>query len=98
MTAKVESKKKSRGPMVFDMTSEECLWSKAGVVAPRLCHNAFDCLSCSFDKAIQRKRDHGWQTGGVEQPAEDYWTSENWPEHRAPQALLPSYAHRAGAF
>lgn len=78
MTTKTEKKTKSRAPMVFDMTSNECIWSKAGVVAPRQCHNAFDCLSCAFDKAIQRKRSHGWYAGGLEQPMEDYWTSENW--------------------
>ncbi|MCB2190838.1 MAG: hypothetical protein KQI62_04690, partial [Deltaproteobacteria bacterium] len=78
MTTKATNKTKSRAPMVFDMTSDECIWSKAGVVAPRKCHNAFDCLSCSFDKAIQRKRVHGWYAGGLEQPMDDYWTSENW--------------------
>lgn len=56
MTTQTGNKTKSKAPMVFDMTSNECIWSKAGVVAHRLCHNAFDCLSCSFDKAIQRKR------------------------------------------
>ena len=78
MTTQTGNKTKSKAPMVFDMTSNECIWSKAGVVAYRLCHNAFDCLSCSFDKAIQRKRTSGWHGDGLEQTQENYWTSENW--------------------
>ena len=78
MTTQTGNKTKSKAPMVFDMTSNECIWSKAGVVAHRLCHNAFDCLSCSFDKAIQRKRTRGWHEDGLEQNQENYWTSENW--------------------
>lgn len=41
-------------PVIFDMTSRECLWSKVGVVQPRICHNAFDCLSCAFDRRMSR--------------------------------------------
>jgi glycine cleavage system H lipoate-binding protein len=69
---------KSKTPVVFNMTNQECLWSKAGVTAPRPCHNAFDCISCSFDKAMQRRKSMGWLAAGLDEPGGDYWTRENW--------------------
>lgn len=41
--------------MVLDLTSDQCVWSQAGVVPPRACINAFDCTTCSFDQLLQRK-------------------------------------------
>ena len=41
--------------VVFDLTSNQCVWSKAGVSQPRVCHNAFDCTTCAFDKKVQRE-------------------------------------------
>ncbi len=32
----------------------QCIWMKAGVVNFKLCDNAYDCLSCPFDKAMSR--------------------------------------------
>ncbi len=59
-------KKKSRPsrPLVFDMTSEECVWSAAGLVPYRLCDSAFDCTGCAFDRAMQKRKERGgksWQ-------------------------------------
>lgn len=36
-----------------------CVWMKAGVINFKLCDNAYDCLTCSFDKAMSaRVADH----------------------------------------
>jgi glycine cleavage system H lipoate-binding protein len=55
-------------PAVFDMKGNQCLWAQIGAVAPRVCNNAFDCLSCSFDKVMQRKK----------VPSKSRWTKERW--------------------
>ena len=39
---------------VFQVTENECIWMKAGVINFRLCDNAYDCNKCAFDKAMQR--------------------------------------------
>lgn len=41
---------------IFDLTSQECIWSAAGVVPYRLCANGFDCTTCAFDHAMQRRK------------------------------------------
>ncbi len=78
MTGQNKLRIKRTGPVVFDMTSSQCLWSKAGVVASRPCHNAFDCMSCAFDKAIARKKRYGWLAGGLEEPGSEVWSRELW--------------------
>lgn len=70
--------KKSKVPVIFDMNDQESIWSKAGVVSSRLCHNAFDCLSCSFDNSIQKKKTMGRVSTGLDTPARDYRTHGNW--------------------
>lgn len=40
--------------VVFDMHSNACVWSKAGVIAPTQCINAFDCLNCPLHKRLKR--------------------------------------------
>jgi glycine cleavage system H lipoate-binding protein len=64
MKAKVDSKR-MRSPQIFSMAENQCIWMKAGVVNFKLCENAYDCLSCPFDKAmvrsLQRKKEGaGW--------------------------------------
>jgi len=56
MPSKVNHIQQASRPVVFDMTSQECIWSVAGVTPYRLCHNAFDCTTCAFDHKMQRKR------------------------------------------
>lgn len=51
-TGKNETKGRMR-PIVFDMTSNQCVWSSAGVIGPSPCINAFNCLSCPVDKKMQ---------------------------------------------
>ena len=40
-------------PVVFSMPNEACIWSKAGVIEPTACTNAFDCLGCSIEKSVR---------------------------------------------
>jgi glycine cleavage system H lipoate-binding protein len=53
--------KKTSRPFVYDMTSQECIWSAAGVVPYRLCDAGFDCTGCSFDQRMQRKGARSWR-------------------------------------
>ena len=55
---------RARGPQVFDMTSQQCIWAAAGVVPFRMCSNAFDCTTCAFDHAMRVKaaRQDDYQT------------------------------------
>lgn len=49
-----KAKKKGRGrPIVYDMTANQCVWAKAGVIGPTLCINAFNCLDCPLDRRMQ---------------------------------------------
>lgn len=65
-----------RRPKVGVLASEEnhCVWMKAGVVNLKLCNNAYDCLSCAFDKAMMRsaRREEGkitsWRKAMSEKP------------------------------
>lgn len=61
-----DPKKKSSmtKPIIYDMTSQECVWSAAGLVPYRLCDSAFDCTGCAFDRSMQKRRSRGgssWQ-------------------------------------
>jgi glycine cleavage system H lipoate-binding protein len=46
--------KKKKGARVFSTEDNQCVWMKAGVINFKLCENAYDCLSCPFDKAMTR--------------------------------------------
>lgn len=39
----------------FNFSEKECIWMRAKVVPVKYCDNAFDCTTCSFDKAMGRK-------------------------------------------
>jgi len=45
--------KAKHGPVVFDMTSNQCVWSRAGIMAPFPCMNAFNCFDCPLDHKMQ---------------------------------------------
>ncbi|MBI9087419.1 MAG: glycine cleavage system protein H [Desulfobacterales bacterium] len=47
------AKKKSSRPTVHHTMQDECVWSRAGVIKPIKCMNAFNCLGCSFDKKVR---------------------------------------------
>ncbi len=38
----------------FQVVEDQCIWMKAGIVNFRLCDNVYDCMTCPFDKAMQR--------------------------------------------
>lgn len=40
--------------VVYDMDSDICVWSKAGVVRQMRCINAFDCLNCPINRQLKK--------------------------------------------
>jgi glycine cleavage system H lipoate-binding protein len=56
-------------PFIYGMTNNQCVWSRAGVVKPVACMNAFDCLGCSFDRKVQA--DFASRSHTAEPPAAD---------------------------
>jgi glycine cleavage system H lipoate-binding protein len=68
------TQRKRREVKVFSIEEDQCIWMKAGVVNFKLCENAYDCLSCAFDKAmirtVSRKPEEGvtWQEARKLQP------------------------------
>lgn len=38
----------------FTATENQCIWMRAGIVNFKLCENAYDCLTCPFDKLMAR--------------------------------------------
>jgi len=47
-----KERKQTKQPVVFSMENDMCVWSKAGLVKPTKCMNAFDCLGCAFDQRV----------------------------------------------
>lgn len=39
----------------FQVVENQCIWMKAGIVNFKLCDNVYDCRTCPFDKAMQKK-------------------------------------------
>jgi len=78
----MESKKsqieKSSRPIVYDLSNQQCVWSKAGVLEPRLCVNAFDCTSCPVDKMVQKNLAAGKLTDLHGQPAVSFRHPDHW--------------------
>ncbi len=64
--------------VVFGIQEQQCIWMKAGVVNFKLCQNAYDCVSCSFDKAMQkalREDDvfESWRRSMLKKPTAVRW-------------------------
>jgi glycine cleavage system H lipoate-binding protein len=38
----------------FNITEDQCIWMKAGVINYHICDNAYDCNTCPFNKAIRQ--------------------------------------------
>lgn len=60
----------------FNFSQKECIWMRAKVVATKYCDNAFDCTTCSFDKAMAKRMskeslDAGWNTKMFDLPGEE---------------------------
>jgi glycine cleavage system H lipoate-binding protein len=58
MKMKAMKTEKRKKVAVFALEDNQCIWMKAGVVNFKLCENAFDCLNCAFDKAMNRAIEH----------------------------------------
>ncbi len=54
MKASVKKSKGAQQAVVYDMTSNLCVWSRAGVIKPTACMNAYDCLSCPLDRKLKQ--------------------------------------------
>lgn len=48
------SRKTAPRVKAYSATENQCIWMKAGIVNFKLCENAYDCLSCRFDKIMAR--------------------------------------------
>jgi glycine cleavage system H lipoate-binding protein len=44
--------KGGKQPVVYSMVNDQCVWSRAGVIKPVKCINAFDCLGCPMDERV----------------------------------------------
>jgi len=60
----------------FNLSQKECIWMRARVVPTKYCDNAFDCTTCTFDKAMARKMSRepvetGWTDKMFELPPQD---------------------------
>jgi len=77
-----KSASRPRRPVIYDMTSDQCVWSQAGVTPPRKCHRAFDCMGCEVDAKVQERiaqgialhkdgRAESWRQGLGRRPIED---------------------------
>ncbi|MFH0788132.1 MAG: glycine cleavage system protein H [Pseudomonadota bacterium] len=92
MTTIQNQPKKNGMPTVFDMTSNQCVWSAAGVVAARPCFNAYDCTTCSFDKKLQRELAEGKSHNMKGLPLESWcdpkrYTRTSYEEHKCRHML-----------
>ena len=47
----------------FNVTEDQCIWMKAGIVNFHLCDNAFDCNTCPFDIGMRKAMHHTAKTG-----------------------------------
>lgn len=58
---KVASMKEKKAKVrVFGLEGDHpCVWMKAGVINFKLCDNAYDCLTCAFDKAMSERVEAG---------------------------------------
>lgn len=76
--------------MVFNMTSDQCVWAAAGVTGPTACINAFNCLDCPIDRKMQeRVRQRGLAQGpGRNIPPRVKETLKRLPEDRRCRHML----------
>ncbi len=92
--------KRKGGIAGFNFSEKECIWMRAKVVPTKYCDNAFDCTTCTFDKAMARRMsqespDAGWDTkmfrlAGEEQRCRHALTG------RAPKAKMCARNYECG--
>ena len=66
-----KAKKRSGRPTVYGLANDQCVWSRAGVIKPVKCINAFDCLGCTFDQKVQSN------FVAKQEKAGDTWSTKN---------------------
>ncbi len=52
------AEKQLKVPKVFNMSADQCVWAKTGVIGPTACINAFNCLDCPVDRKMQNRVKH----------------------------------------
>ncbi|MEW6187955.1 MAG: glycine cleavage system protein H [Thermodesulfobacteriota bacterium] len=65
---KTTEQKTTRQPVVFALDNDQCVWSRAGVIKPAKCINAFDCLGCSMDQRVLTNFDEKRKAAGTSDP------------------------------
>jgi glycine cleavage system H lipoate-binding protein len=70
------AEKKKAGITGFNFRESKCVWMRANVVPNKNCDNAFDCVTCPFDKGMQKKmaresRRAGWNTNMIALPLQE---------------------------
>ncbi|MFH1136775.1 MAG: glycine cleavage system protein H [Pseudomonadota bacterium] len=50
---------RTRQVMVYDMKSDLCVWSAAGVLKPIICVYSFDCLGCPVERKMRQEIKEG---------------------------------------
>lgn len=88
MTRNQTTPRRQRRPEIFSMSGQQCVWSQAGVAAPRLCQNAFDCLNCTFDRRVQTELARGRLTDKTGRAV------DSWHDVRQPASNLDKYRCR----
>jgi len=51
----MRSRTQDHGVKGFQVVENACIWMKAGIVPFKMCDNVYDCRTCPFDKAMQKK-------------------------------------------
>lgn len=51
----MRSRKQDHAVKGFQVVEDACIWMKAGIVPFKMCDNVYDCRTCPFDKAMQKK-------------------------------------------
>jgi glycine cleavage system H lipoate-binding protein len=70
------AEKKRAGITGFNFLETQCVWTRARVTPNKSCDSAFDCMTCAFDKGMQKKmaresRRAGWNTNMIALPLEE---------------------------
>jgi glycine cleavage system H lipoate-binding protein len=59
------TQKRQREPVVMSMVNDQCVWSRAGVIKPVKCINAFDCLGCTTDQRVLANFEEKRRAAGI---------------------------------
>lgn len=51
----MRSRKQDHEVKGFQVVENACIWMKAGIVPFKMCDNVYDCRTCPFDMAMQKK-------------------------------------------